>query len=387
MQVRKVVIIGGGIGGLTAAIALKRLGIEVKVFERAAEIREVGAGLTLWSNGMTAFRSIGLDQSMLQAGAEVDTFWFRNSQAKLLGCFDMKALSAKIGSPSVSIYRKDLLHELFSQVDEAEIVTNAQATGFVQDGTTVAAQFANHQAEEADLLIGSDGLHSVIRGQLFGDQAPLKYAGYTCWRGMAKFTSGSFPRGHLIATVGPGSQTGILDVGRGRVAWYATKNRPASSLPKNGHEMKAELREIFQSWHSPIPEAIEATAADDILRNDIYDRDPIRSFSRGRVLLLGDAAHPTTPNLGQGACMAIEDGVEIARALQRHDFLEQAIKWYEMERIGRTALVTRRSRLAGDMAQWESPFKCKVRDALFKLEFRSGYPPGFKSLLSYAPPN
>jgi 2-polyprenyl-6-methoxyphenol hydroxylase-like FAD-dependent oxidoreductase len=202
-----------------------------------------------------------------------------------------------------------------------------------------------------------------VRAQLLGDGPPV-YRGYPVWRGVAEAGAGWE---ELTETLGRGLRFGTVPIGRGRVAWWATANEPEGTddAPEG---RKAKLLRLFGGWHHPIPLLLEATPQAQMLKNDTYDRRPVRGWGRGAVTLLGDAAHPTTPNFGQGGCMAIEDGAVLAACLcDRLDDVAAALRQYERRRYRRTASIIRQSLVYGTVAQWANPLAVRVRDAVFRL--------------------
>jgi 2-polyprenyl-6-methoxyphenol hydroxylase-like FAD-dependent oxidoreductase len=192
--------------------------------------------------------------------------------------------------------------------------------------------------------------------------AGLLYSGYVAWRAAVPFTLES---DHWWESWGRGARFGAGGLLGERVYWYATANAPDGTPDAPGGR-KAELLHRFQGWHHPIRALLERTEESAILRNDLHDHDPLRRWSAGRVTLLGDAAHPTTPNLGQGACMAIEDAVVLARCLKETGDLAAALAAYEARRKPRTSAITLRSRRLGRIAQWEHPAACALRDGLLR---------------------
>ena len=368
----KALIIGGGIGGVSAAIALRRVGIEAVVFEQAEAVREVGSGLTVWTNAVKALRKLGAEDAVLATGSILERFEVRSWRGEVLGETPFGELGRKLGAPNVIIHRAELLRGLTKLMDERSVHCHARCVGFEQNSRSVTACFADGRKAEGDLLIGADGLHSVIRTKLFGESKP-RYAGYTCWRGLAQFVHEEFPTGYSFETWGPGRRFSIHHCGLGRVFWYATKNLP-EGMPaaKAGHQ--AEVLEWFREWHAPIPEVIKATESSAILRNDIVDRKPVKRWGQDRVTLLGDAAHPTTPNLGQGACQAMEDAVVLASCLRAASDVPAALRSYEAMRMARTANITNQSWLIGKICQWENPLACWLRNKLSQtaLARRSG---------------
>jgi 2-polyprenyl-6-methoxyphenol hydroxylase-like FAD-dependent oxidoreductase len=358
----KALIIGGGIGGVSMAIALRRVGIEAVVFEQAEALREVGAGLSVWTNAVKALRKLGARDSVLASGSIVERFEARNWRGEVLGETPLGELGRKLGAPNVIIHRAELLRGLTKLMDERTVHCHARCVGFEQNSRSVTACFADGRKAEGDLLIGADGLHSVIRTILFGESKP-RYAGYTCWRGLAQFVHEEFPTGYSFETWGPGRRFSIHHCGPGRVFWYATKNHPEGMpVAEAGHQ--AEVLGWFREWHAPIPEVIKATEPSAILRNDIVDRKPVKRWGQDRVTLLGDAAHPTTPNLGQGACQAMEDAVVLASCLRAASDVPAALRSYEAMRMARTANITNQSWLIGKICQWENPLACWLRNKL-----------------------
>jgi len=216
------------------------------------------------------------------------------------------------------------------------------------------------------VLIGADGLRSVVREGLPGaDAAPPRYAGYSAWRAVLPFQSEALPEGYSCETWGRGRRFGYVPLGRGRVYWFATENTPHAlgAAPPS----KSALLERFGDWHAPIPALLEATEEGVILHNPIFDRDPAEVWGEGRVTLLGDAVHPTTPNLGQGACQAIEDAVVLARCLAGQAEVEGALRAYEAARRKRTSEITLLSRRFGSMAQASHPLVCRLRDTVMRM--------------------
>jgi FAD-dependent urate hydroxylase len=362
----KAIIIGGGIGGVAAAIALERVGVECDIFEQAEEMREVGAALSIWANAWQALNILGVGRTLLALGSNVARLETRTSDGRVLGALPLAQLVKRLGVPAFAVLpRPDLLRELTRLVAKRRTHCRARCVGVEERAGRVIARFADGRLAEAGLLVGADGLHSVVRSNLHGNVKP-RYAGYTCWRGMATCEAKALPLTTGFEAWGPGARFALHHCGPDRVFWYATRNAPeASPDPPDGRQ--AEVRRLFQDWHQPIPEAIEATLESDILRNDIVDRKPLSRWGRGRMTLLGDAAHPTTPNLGQGACQALEDAVVLADCWRHCREVEPALRRYEQQRQRRTAAITRASWRLGKICQWDSALACWLRNGLTQL--------------------
>jgi len=293
-------MIGGGIGGLAAASALQRAGTRVTVFERNHELREVGAGLTLWANAVQVLQELGLASEIAAVSAPLTHFECWSWRGKRLGSMPLDRIEKAMGAPNIGIHRADLLRLLVGTLAPGTVQLDAHCVGFTQEEGGVTSHTASGQHHHADVLVGADGLHSVIGAQLLGPRPP-RYSGYTCWRGVAPFEDAQVSPGISSETWGRGLRFGMLPIGNGRVFWYATHNCPAGGQDRAG-ERKPLLHRLFHHWRAPIEQLIEATDEAVILRNDILDRRPVRHWGSGHVTLLGDAAHPPTPNLGQGAC-------------------------------------------------------------------------------------
>lgn len=358
----KALIIGGGIAGLATARALERVGIEPLVFERAPALVEVGAGLSLWSNAIKALRCLGLDQDVLARGSVLERARTITPAGRLLDELAIGELSRRCGAPSICLSRADLQDCLSRAIPPDRLHTGTDCVGFDDDGQGVSARFADGRIVHGDLLISADGIHSTIRRQLHGPAEP-RYSGYVAWRGIAEMSHPEIPTDGSVLAVGPGSQVGLFPCGPGRIYWFATRNEPRGGPEPAPGSRKAEVFQALRGYWPPILEVIAATPAPAVLRNPVMDRPPSRTWGRGRVTFVGDAIHPTTPNLGQGACQAIEDAEALAVALKPPGGLER-LRDYERKRRNRTAMVVRRSRSLGKILQWENPALVWLRRSL-----------------------
>ncbi|MDB5313302.1 MAG: Zeaxanthin epoxidase [Gemmataceae bacterium] len=360
----RAVVIGGGIGGLAVGLALKQTGWDVSVFERAPALCEVGAGLTLWTNAVKVLRKLGTGEAVAARSHPIRQSELRSWRGKLLTQTDLGLLGDRLGAPSVGIHRADLQSLLAEALGRDHLQLAAECVGFSQDATGATARFADGRQERGDVLVAADGIKSAVRKQLLGDE-PLRYAGYTAWRGVGLIDRPEVPLGVTVLAMGRGSQTGMLPIGGGRTYWFATANVPAGQTdPPGGH--RAALLSRFKDWYAPIPAVIEATPEEAILRNDIHDRPPVKTWGDERVTLLGDAAHPTTPNMGQGACQAIESALVLAKCLAGATDLPAALRVYEQARYERTALITNRSWTLGKVFGYEWGWACGLRNLFFR---------------------
>ncbi len=338
----KVIIIGGGIGGLTAAVALQQRDIPVAVHEKQPQIRELGTGVGIQRVARQAISMVGLEEPLRSIEGE------RYEALRHVSYKDARTLAMIPWHRAVAaVHRGELLEILKGALaDESVVHCASECVGFEQDPGGVTARFADGREDRGIALIGADGLHSVIRNQVVGDGKP-RYGGWTVWRGMPEYTHPSLAPDMAEQIWGPATVFGMYPV-RSRLFWYAGAMRPEGSGDSPAGRQR-DLLSIFGDWPEAVPEVIESTPEEIIDRQDVYDRDPVSRWSDQRVTLLGDAAHPTMPSLGQGAGMAIEDGVVVARELapavsQTGGGVEGALKRYEEVRIARTAGIVSRSR-------------------------------------------
>ena len=357
-----VLIIGGGIGGLAAALALRRVGIEAAVFERAPEVQEVGAGLSLWTNAMLALRALGVEQEVLACSAVIERSVVTTREGRRVSESDIGAASRAAGAPSVCVHRANLQRVLADALGRERIRLDSPCVALEAERGGVVAHFAGERSARGRLLIGADGIRSVVRAQLRGEVAP-RYAGYLAWRGIAPMLVPECPPGMTLLVLGLGAQFGVFPCGVGQTYWFAVNNGPAGSLPDRA-AWKQEVVRRFAGWPAPISALLAGTPDQAVLLNDVVDRPPTWPWGNGPVTLLGDAAHPTTPNLGQGACQALEDAVVLADLLRRRGLIPAALREYEQARRERTAFITRQSWMLGKVFQCGTPWLASFRNRL-----------------------
>lgn len=354
----RVLVVGAGIGGLGVAIALHRAGHEPIVFERAGALEAVGAGIALSANAMAACDRLGVADELRRRGLVAKRAQIRNPSGRVLAEIPYE----ERGWEMVGVHRADLQQTLLGALPDGVVRLGCACVGIEREDERVAVRLEGGGREEGDVLVGADGLRSVARASLFGEE-PLCYSGQVGWRAVSEF-----PADHLDATFsetwGPGSRFGLVPIGTDRLYWFVAENaEEGAPLPP---QPKDDFRSRFAGWHDPIPEVVEGTDESSLSRTFIYDRPPAKRWGEGRVTLVGDAAHPMTPNLGQGAAQALEDAVVLGRELAGTGGAEAALRRYEQRRRKRASRIVKQSFQAGRMAQLTSPRACAVRDLLVR---------------------
>ncbi len=369
----KALIIGAGVGGLTAATALRGAGIDALVLEQAHDLRELGTGLGIgvWRNAMLGLQSLGLAEEVAAIGIPVEREEFWSSRGEVLADWSIGDLERKLGklpAPSIGALRADLYPVLAAALDRGAFRLDASCVGVEQDGSGVTARLADGREERGDILIGADGAQSTIRGLVSGD-VDARYAGYAAWQGVVTFEHEDVPVGGLRHVWGWGRRFSFFPVAPGRLYWFTYANDLAGNTPPDGG-WKAWLRERFRGWPRPTEEIVAATDAEVIRRIEVMDRALPPRWGVGRVTLLGDAAHPMQPNLGQGACQAIEDAVVLGQCLTNSHDPVAALRQYEAQRRRRTVRYYRLARRIGKLGKWENALACSLRDRVLKLSLQ-----------------
>jgi 2-polyprenyl-6-methoxyphenol hydroxylase-like FAD-dependent oxidoreductase len=365
----RAIVVGGGIAGLASAIALRDRGWDVEVLEQAPAFAEVGAGLSLWPNALSALDVLGVggsvrEQSLLDGSAGI-----RDERGRWLTRTDVAAVRERFGEVAM-VHRATLLDTLRAALPAECLQAGVTVSHVTADGVV---RWGDRELR-GDLVVGADGLRSTVRQAVWPAAPSPRYAGYTAWRFVTR----------RAVEVGPGSESwgrgerfGYATLTDGRVYCFATANLDEGT---DGADLAA-LRHRFADWHDPVPMLLEEADEADLLHHDLYDLPPLSTYVEGRVVLVGDAAHAMTPNLGQGACQALEDAVVLARCAADGDLAA-----YDAERRPRATMITRRSARIGRLGQLQSAPAVTLRNLVVRATPSSSFLRSLAPVLDWRPP-
>jgi FAD-dependent urate hydroxylase len=352
-----VVIIGAGMGGLTAALALRQAGYGVELYDRAPVLAPAGAGVSLWSNGIKVLNRLGLGAAVRAIGGPMRQMSYRSKSGEVLTSFSLEPLVTAVGQRPYPVARTDLQGMLLEAVGAQHVRLGAHCVAVEQSPGAATAVFADGYRASGDLVVGADGTHSIIRAHVLGQRVERRYAGYVNFNGLVAGSDELAPFDMWVTFVGDHKRASLMPVGGGR--FYFFFDVPlAQGLPPVAGNVQAELLHHFQGWAPEVQRLIERLDPARVTRGEIFDIEPLAKFVRGRVALLGDAAHSTAPDLGQGGCQAMEDAWVLGNALLTNDLgVEDALSRYESARTERTADIIVRARKRSNVTHGLEPDK------------------------------
>lgn len=351
----KTIIVGGGIAGLCTAIALEKAGISCEVYEAAAELREVGAGIWMAPNAMQVFRRLGFADLVAEAGFPLRFGEVTTDRGVVISGMSMEEVArefAENGSwhSTVAIHRGRLQRILLEQLRPEQVHTGKRFLRYEAESDRIRAVFEDGSEAEGDVLLAADGIHSAVRNQMV-PEAEIRYSGQTCWRGIADFEAAKSKYKMMREMWGGAHRFGYSPISEKEVYWFAV-----TLAGPNGRDdrekLGEQLKQKYQGFAEPVGQILAATPVDRIIRGDILDLKPLRKWHGGRVLLIGDAAHATTPNLGQGGCQAVEDAWTLSRTMEKEPDWKKAFPAFEAARRAKVDGIVRNSWRMGKLAHW-----------------------------------
>lgn len=346
---KKGIIIGAGIGGLTTAITLVQKGVEVTIYEQASELKDVGAGIWIAPNGMKIFEKLQLAEQIISAGNLLKNISVVDTAYKPISTIHYHQIQAKYPQGTIAIHRAALQKILLENLAPNKIVLGKTFQRFEQTPAAVQAIFTDGTAAEADFLIAADGIYSKARQQIHPLQK-LRYAGQTCWRFIATIPVPKAEQHNMyeIWANEKGLRVGYSKINAQQFYVFITYAAEPGGKDENGI-VKNYLLQLCASFPAIVHQLIEAAHESEIIRTDLWDFKPVKKWVQGRVALLGDAAHATTPNLGQGACQAIEDAFVLAHELVKSEHIETCLLNYQKKRLAKATYITNTSWLLSNI--------------------------------------
>ncbi|MEG2264084.1 MAG: FAD-dependent urate hydroxylase HpxO [Acinetobacter sp.] len=346
----EIAIIGAGMGGLTTGIALKKFGHRVTIYEQAEQILPVGAAISLWSNGVKCLNYLGLTEQVAKLGGQMnDLAYIDGLNGEVMTQFSLAPLIEEVGQRPYPVSRAELQNMLMDAFGRQDIQLGKKMVSIEDKGQHVEIGFQDGSTASAALLIGADGTHSMTRQYVLGKQVERRYAGYVNWNGLVEISEDLAPAQQWTTFVGEGKRASLMPVAEHRFYFFFDVPLPAG-LENQRLEYKTLLKQYFSGWCSQVQRLIDSIDEQKTNRVEIHDIEPFTQFYKGRVVILGDAAHSTTPDIGQGGCQAMEDAVYLARALQINTLgLEDALKRYQNKRNERANELLLRARKRCDV--------------------------------------
>lgn len=342
-----IVIIGAGIGGLSAAIALQRHGHHVRLFDRVAQLTPAGAALSVWPNGVEVLEKFGLGEAIKAVSGDMQAMSYSTDQGDLLTRFSLAPLYHSVGQHACPVARTALQQLLLQACGEQHVHLGIRCESVEPTANGMHVLLSDGQSITADLVVAADGTHSRLRNYVSGQAITRQYCGYVNWNGRVDIAEDLAPANEWAQFVGDGKRVSLMPMGDGQFYFFFDVPLPAGS-DNNRDQYREELRRHFRGWAAPVQRLIERLDVANMSRVEIHDMEPIQSFVRERVVLLGDAAHPMAPDLGQGGCQAMEDAWVLAECLNDPD-VPEALARYNHARAERTAQIMRRARARSDI--------------------------------------
>lgn len=353
----KVTIVGAGIGGLTLANALQKKGVDFEIYEAFSEFKTVGAGIILAENAMKVFRELELSPRLREVGNSLNSVRITDPKLGIL-----LSNSTSVESETVALHRADLQYQLLYNLPKEKIHLGKRIDKLDTTNGNTMLMFDDGTSHSASIVIGCDGINSKVRDAVIAN-SEIRYANQSCWRGVLNYQLPREFTENVHEIWGEGLRIGIVQLNEEQGYWYALKDSEKSDQQLN----PAKLAQLFKNYPALVIDILKATGDDQIILNDMIDLDPIDKWYRDSVCLLGDAAHATTPNLGQGACQSIVDAKVLADCLSVYDAAPKAFKEYQKQRFKAANKITKMSWTLGKIAHWKSPIAVNFRNSMLRI--------------------
>ena len=361
-NLNRVVIVGGGVGGLTSALALKNAGVDVEVHEKYDHLAGRATGFTLWSYAIKILLGLGLDDPK-RIGQPIEFTEIHNQKGKLIEEMPVGEVSRKLGAPSCDVRRRDMQKVLIELLGDGIVKMGSEVVGVEQEDGQATVVLADGGRSTGDLVIGCDGVRSVVRDYV-APHSKLDYSGYSLWGGVLEgFEHELLKPNRHVEIWARGAKGGVADVGAGQTRWYVVTKAPAGDGDKPVD--KAVIFEHIDGWYELLHAAVEAAPQESIVWTEAWDLEPLDGWVKGRVVLLGDSAHATTPFASMGVCMTIQDTDVLIGKLTSDAPLDEALVAYQEERKARDEATVKEARKMGKLQMMHSPITTWLRDEAF----------------------
>ncbi|MFI8621115.1 FAD-dependent urate hydroxylase HpxO [Marinomonas sp. NPDC078689] len=328
----KALIIGAGIGGMAAAAALRQQGIECDVFEAVKEIKPVGAAISVWSNGVKCMNHLGMGHIMDELGGPMRNMAYQDGKTgQVMTQFSLKPLIDEVGERPCPVSRAGLQSMMVDSWGRDSVQFDKRIERVEETEQGVSAYFTDGTVAHGDFMIAADGARSVVRGYVLGMELERRYAGYVNWNGLVAADALIAPLDQWTTFVGEGKRVSVMPISEQRFYFFFDVPLPVG-LEENRATLKDDLKGYFAGWADPVQRLIDALDPETTNRIEIHDVEPFDTFVKGRVALLGDSAHSTTPDIGQGGCSAMEDAVVLGMSFADTQDIESALQAYQSKR-------------------------------------------------------
>ena len=358
MEKLKVIVVGAGMGGLTTALAMRQAGYEVEIYDRVSALRPAGAGISLWSNGVKVLNRLGLGDAIAAIGGPMEHMaYYDGKTGDVLTNFSLSPLVEQVGQAPYPVARTDLQQMLLDAFGAEQVQLNKCCVAIEQTADSATAVFEDGHRATGDLVVGADGTHSVIRSHVLGQPTERRYVGYVNWNGLVPVSDAIAPANSWDIYVADGQRASVMPVGCDRFYFFLDVPLPKGT-ENNPDSYRQELLAHFAGWAKPVQTLIQQLDPDKTNRVEIHDIEPLKTLVKGRVALIGDAAHSTAPDLGQGGCQAMEDAWTLANWLYTTNIsVSDALERYQTSRLERVAQIILKARKRSEMTHGKVPDK------------------------------